>query len=73
MTDEAKKAIPPEGEEPDAEAPGAGVPVTGSQGEEKEGGPEIPAVLPLLPVRDIVIFPYMTLPLFVCFVQAVEK
>src|SRR3990170_1766809 len=33
--------------------------------EEKEGGPEIPEVLPLLPVRDIVIFPYMTLPLFV--------
>jgi ATP-dependent Lon protease len=33
--------------------------------EEKEGGPEIPQVLPLLPVRDIVIFPYMTLPLFV--------
>jgi len=33
--------------------------------EEKEGGPEIPDVLPLLPVRDIVIFPYMTLPLFV--------
>jgi ATP-dependent Lon protease len=33
--------------------------------EEKEGGPEIPDLLPLLPVRDIVIFPYMTLPLFV--------
>ena len=33
--------------------------------EEREGGPEIPQVLPLLPVRDIVIFPYMTLPLFV--------
>jgi ATP-dependent Lon protease len=33
--------------------------------EEKEGGPEIPEELPLLPVRDIVIFPYMTLPLFV--------
>ena len=33
--------------------------------EEKEGGPEIPSILPLLPVRDIVIFPYMTLPLFV--------
>jgi ATP-dependent Lon protease len=30
-----------------------------------EAAPEIPDVLPLLPVRDIVIFPYMTLPLFV--------
>ncbi len=30
-----------------------------------ETAPEIPTVLPLLPVRDIVIFPYMTLPLFV--------
>ncbi|MBP2685775.1 MAG: hypothetical protein H6Q81_680, partial [Deltaproteobacteria bacterium] len=65
MTDEAKKAIPPESEEPDEEVPGAEVPATGSRVEEKEGGPEIPAVLPLLPVRDIVIFPYMTLPLFV--------
>ena len=34
-------------------------------GESKETVPEIPSVLPLLPVRDIVIFPYMTLPLFV--------
>jgi ATP-dependent Lon protease len=31
----------------------------------KEVSPEIPTILPLLPVRDIVIFPYMTLPLFV--------
>jgi ATP-dependent Lon protease len=35
------------------------------EGEPKEAAPEIPPVLPLLPVRDIVIFPYMTLPLFV--------
>src|SRR5512145_2510787 len=35
------------------------------EAEEREGGPDIPEVLPLLPVRDIVIFPYMTLPLFV--------
>ncbi|MBI5343588.1 MAG: LON peptidase substrate-binding domain-containing protein, partial [Deltaproteobacteria bacterium] len=34
-------------------------------GEPKETVPEIPSILPLLPVRDIVIFPYMTLPLFV--------
>ncbi|GAB4371987.1 MAG: endopeptidase La [Deltaproteobacteria bacterium] len=33
--------------------------------EEREKPPEIPEVLPLMPVRDIVIFPYMTLPLFV--------
>jgi len=39
--------------------------MTTLSGGEKEGGPEIPEVLPLLPVRDIVIFPYMTLPLFV--------
>ena len=26
---------------------------------------EVPAELPLLPVRDIVVFPYMVLPLFV--------
>src|SRR5512143_208304 len=80
MTDEAKKTIPPEGEtapaertdtvdrttageaEPDAEAPKGDAP---SPEEEKEGGAEIPEILPLLPVRDIVIFPYMTLPLFV--------
>jgi len=58
MTDEAKKTNPPE----DADAPKDDNP---SPEEEKEGGPEIPEVLPLLPVRDIVIFPYMTLPLFV--------
>jgi len=37
----------------------------GESRETKESAPEIPSVLPLLPVRDIVIFPYMTLPLFV--------
>jgi ATP-dependent Lon protease len=52
------KKTPAEGEG----APPAG---EGPVVEEKEGGPEIPEVLPLLPVRDIVIFPYMTLPLFV--------
>jgi ATP-dependent Lon protease len=40
-------------------------PAEGAAVEEKEGGAEIPDILPLLPVRDIVIFPYMTLPLFV--------
>ncbi len=55
MGDEPIKPVDPASEAP--------------QGEEPEGGqeeaPEIPSVLPLLPVRDIVIFPYMTLPLFV--------
>jgi len=37
----------------------------GTGKESKESAPEIPSDLPLLPVRDIVIFPYMTLPLFV--------
>jgi ATP-dependent Lon protease len=61
MADEESKDIKqnPEGE--GAPSPAQEGPVV----EEKEGGPEIPDVLPLLPVRDIVIFPYMTLPLFV--------
>jgi ATP-dependent Lon protease len=33
--------------------------------EELEHHPEIPSRLPILPVRDIVIFPYMIIPLFV--------
>ncbi|HEY6097622.1 MAG TPA: LON peptidase substrate-binding domain-containing protein, partial [Candidatus Deferrimicrobium sp.] len=80
MTDEAKKTNPPEEADAPAERidegirqaaedakPGAETPKeeTPSPEEEKESGPEIPEVLPLLPVRDIVIFPYMTLPLFV--------
>ena len=37
---------------------------------------EIPDVLPLLPIRDIVIYPYMMLPLFVgrdISIRAVEE
>ena len=37
---------------------------------------EIPASLPMLPVRDIVVFPYMIIPLFVgrdASIQAVEE
>ncbi|MGE5699742.1 MAG: endopeptidase La [Deltaproteobacteria bacterium] len=41
------------------------VPDRREEGKPAETTPEIPTVLPLLPVRDIVIFPYMTLPLFV--------
>jgi ATP-dependent Lon protease len=49
------------------ESPSGGGPPPGEPppAEEKETAAEIPEVLPLLPVRDIVIFPYMTLPLFV--------
>jgi ATP-dependent Lon protease len=39
-------------------------------------GPEIPDTLPLLPIRDLVIFPYMMLPLFVgrdTSIRAVEE
>lgn len=39
-------------------------------------GPTIPDELPLLPVRDIVIFPYMIIPLFVgreISIKAVEE
>ena len=37
---------------------------------------EIPATLPMLPVRDIVVFPYMIIPLFVgrdSSIKAVEE
>jgi len=66
MEDEpTRKDVPQDEEtgEPETEFP---VPQeTGVSKEVKEGAPEIPSDLPLLPVRDIVIFPYMTLPLFV--------
>src|SRR6201987_1453281 len=44
--------------------------------ENKEAQVEIPEVLPLLPIRDIVIYPYMMLPLFVgrdVSIRAVEE
>jgi ATP-dependent Lon protease len=44
--------------------------------ENKEAQVEIPEVLPLLPIRDIVIYPYMMLPLFVgreMSIRAVEE
>ena len=44
--------------------------------ESKESPVEIPDVLPLLPIRDIVIYPYMMLPLFVgreMSIRAVEE
>ena len=61
MADEQEKTDRPEGVAPaDPEDV-----VKKEEGETREAAPEIPAELPLLPVRDIVIFPYMTLPLFV--------
>ena len=60
MADDREKSDRPEGVAP-AEPDDA----VNEQGETREAAPEIPAELPLLPVRDIVIFPYMTLPLFV--------
>jgi len=59
MTDDDVKKSPEEIEE--SKACIAEEPVV----EERDAGQEIPTILPLLPVRDIVIFPYMTLPLFV--------
>src|SRR5689334_25274242 len=44
--------------------------------ENKEAQVEIPEILPLLPIRDIVIYPYMMLPLFVgrdVSIRAVEE
>src|ERR1043166_675968 len=47
------------------------------EGQEVKNSPvEIPDVLPLLPIRDIVIYPYMMLPLFVgrdILIRAVEE
>jgi ATP-dependent Lon protease len=66
MADEPKKPDEPEGRAPaQPEGEQATLPETREGAEVKETTPEIPTVLPLLPVRDIVIFPYMTLPLFV--------
>src|SRR5689334_20331041 len=48
-----------------------------SEGQDAKNSPvEIPDVLPLLPIRDIVIYPYMMLPLFVgrdVSIRAVEE
>ncbi|HSL91512.1 MAG TPA: LON peptidase substrate-binding domain-containing protein, partial [Candidatus Limnocylindrales bacterium] len=66
MADELKKPDGPEGRVPAApEEEQASLPERREEAEIKETAPEIPTILPLLPVRDIVIFPYMTLPLFV--------
>lgn len=42
-----------------------GAPVTASADAEDKAQPDIPTELPVLPVRDIVVFNYMILPLFV--------
>ena len=44
--------------------------------EQQEKGVEIPEILPLLPLRDVVVFPYMIIPLFVgreISIKAVEE
>jgi ATP-dependent Lon protease len=56
---------PPGPPEPEGAAPPSEAAPEGESEPSQEEAPEIPSVLPLLPVRDIVIFPYMTLPLFV--------
>jgi ATP-dependent Lon protease len=70
MADEETRKSRPDGEDDAAEGPetasgGGPPPADPRPAEEKDATAEIPEVLPLLPVRDIVIFPYMTLPLFV--------
>ncbi len=66
MAEEPGKPEVPGGEVPEKpETKEPEPPEAGGEGEPKETAPEIPTILPLLPVRDIVIFPYMTLPLFV--------
>ncbi|GAB7021859.1 endopeptidase La [Salidesulfovibrio brasiliensis] len=50
---------------------GPGQPVFGD-GQNESGQPHIPTTLPVLPVRDIVVFNYMILPLFVGREKSVE-
>ena len=52
------------------------IPTTRLTADDKEETQEIPSILPVLPVRDVVIFNYMVLPLFITrerSVSAVEK
>jgi ATP-dependent Lon protease len=42
-----------------------GIPLVGGPSDDKTPRPDIPAIMPVLPVRDIVVFNYMILPLFV--------
>ncbi len=62
----AEEPIRGNGEESPEEPGSSGEPAGEErEPETREVSPEVPTELPLLPVRDIVIFPYMTLPLFV--------
>ncbi|HEY5765993.1 MAG TPA: LON peptidase substrate-binding domain-containing protein, partial [Candidatus Deferrimicrobiaceae bacterium] len=65
MADEPIRKDEPEQPEEEALEPDSTLPELPGEEEGMEKTPEIPEVLPLMPVRDIVIFPYMTLPLFV--------
>ncbi|HEY5764795.1 MAG TPA: endopeptidase La, partial [Candidatus Deferrimicrobiaceae bacterium] len=65
MTDEPNSRDDPQSPEGETPEPERGPSAGPAETEGKESAPEIPDVLPMMPVRDIVIFPYMTLPLFV--------
>ncbi len=65
MDNEFDPKTPPEGAAAQTgEAPERHEPPVASEGEDKNQ-PDIPLELPVLPVRDIVVFNYMILPLFV--------
>src|SRR4030042_6925912 len=55
MVDEEKPPTPPSAPPPSGEG----------EGKPESEQIQIPEVLPLLPVRDVVVFPFMILPLFV--------
>lgn len=65
MADEPIRKDEPEAPAPEEPEAGQEPSAPPGEGEVREAPPEIPDELPLMPVRDIVIFPYMTLPLFV--------
>jgi ATP-dependent Lon protease len=65
MADERIRKDEPEAPAPEEAEAGREPSAPPPEGEVREAPPEIPDELPLMPVRDIVIFPYMTLPLFV--------
>ena len=66
MADEEKPQTPP-GAPPAPAGEGGSAPAPAGQGGPPPEGQQvqIPEVLPLLPVRDVVVFPFMILPLFV--------
>ena len=63
--DDKKDVLEIGSKEGPGEAAEGGAPVTASSDAEDKAQPDIPTELPVLPVRDIVVFNYMILPLFV--------